>query len=152
MEKCIICNKPTDNEIMWEDEKTKECTPQYVCEDCMWKQIHKEQEEYKAQYEQALKYLQENNYKVIVTGYNDYKEDFKINNNVMECVDIIRKRMEQQNYEERWIDVNWVTYEGCKLEIVTYLYFVQYSDTEIDEYGDFKIEKEQAFWIELTNK
>lgn len=151
MEKCLICNKPTDNEIMWNKENKTRCTPQYVCESCMWKSINKEKAEYQKQYEIALKHLKDNNYKVVVTGYDDYKEEFEINHDVMECVGIIRKRMEQQGYYERWIDISWENYEGCEIEIVDYLYFVKYSKEEVDEFGDFKTEDEQAFWIELTN-
>ena len=106
MEKCIICNQPTDNNIMWESEDKTECTSQYVCEKCMWKSINKDKAEYKIKYDKALKYLKENNYKVIVTGYGDYKEEFQITDDVMGCVTIIRKRMDEQGYVERWIDVD----------------------------------------------
>lgn len=152
MEECLVCSKSTDNEIMWIKENESRCTPQYVCESCMWKSINKEKAEYQKQYDIALKYLKDNNYKVIVTGYDDYKEKFEINRDAMECVSIIRKRMEQQGYCERWIDVAWETYENCEIEVVTYLYFVKYSKTEVDEYGDFTIEYGRAFWIELTNE
>ena len=152
MGNCVVCNSSTDNHIMWKKENETRCTPQYVCEDCMWKSINKEKAEYQKKYEKALIYLKENNYKIIVTGYDDYKEEFKINQDVMECVDIIRKRMKQQGYVERWIDVHWVTYEDCELEIVDYLYFVKYSETKKDEYGDFELNEEQAFWIELTSQ
>ena len=108
--------------------------------------------EYKIKYDKALKYLKDNNYKVIVTGYEDYKEVFEIKDDVMECVDIIRKRMEEQGYIETWIDVDWRTYEGCELELVTYLYFIKFSQIAINDDGEDKIQEEQAFWIELTNK
>ena len=150
MEECLICREPTDNEIMWSKENGTRCTPQYICESCMWKQINKEKVEYQKQYDIALKYLKDNNYKVIVRGYNNHEEEFEINHDVMECVGIIRKRMEKQGYHERWIDISWETYEGCEIEIVDYLYFVKHSEEEVDEYGNSKIEDEQAFWIELT--
>ena len=150
IKECIICNKPTDNEIMWIKENETRCTSQYVCRTCMWKSINKKKAEYQKQYDIALKYLKDNNYKVIVTGYDDYKEEFEMNDNVMECVDIIRKRMERQGYHERWIDISWETYEGCEIEIVDYLYFVKHSEEEVDEYGSPEMESEQAFWIKLT--
>ena len=152
MEECLVCNKPTDNQIMWIKENESRCTPQYVCESCMWESINKEKAEYQKQYEKALQYLKDNSYKVIVTGYDDYKEEFEINHDVMECVGIIRKRMERQGYHERWIDVEMETYSDCDIEVVTYLYFVKHSKTEVDEYGDLAIEDERAFWIELTNE
>jgi hypothetical protein len=143
LKECIICNKLTDNYINWKNEDETECTPQYVCEECMWESIHKEQAEYKIKYDKAVKYLKENNYTVIVESYNDNEEkiteEFEIKEDIMECVDIIRERMEEQGYNETWIDVHWEIYEDCELEIVDYLCFNKGR------------EKEKAFWIELIN-
>jgi hypothetical protein len=150
MEECIICNKPTDNYIMWKSEDETECTPQYVCEDCMWESINKDKAEYKIKYDKALLYLKNNNYRVVVEGYNDYKEEFQIKDEVMDCVNIIRKRMKQQGFFEVWIDVHSEIYEECDLEIVDYLCFDKYNKTEKDERGHSKIDETQAFWIELT--
>lgn len=144
MEKCIVCNKSTDNHIMWKSEDEKHCTAQYVCKECMWKSINKGKAEYKIKYDKAVKYLKDNNYKVVFTSYDDndeqITEEFQIKEDVMECVDIIRERMKQQEYFETWIDVHWETHEDCELEIVDYLCF--------DKRGS---NKDQAFWIELIN-
>jgi DNA-directed RNA polymerase subunit RPC12/RpoP len=106
MNKCIECGKPTDNNIMWSFNNTQSCTPQYVCEKCMWKSINKRKAEYQKKYDKALKYLKDNNYKVIATGYGDFKEIFEIKDDVMGCVDIIREIMKQQGFYEKWIDVD----------------------------------------------
>lgn len=146
MKKCIICGKPTDNHIMWENEDKTECNSQYVCEECMWESINKGKAEYKIKYDKAVKYLKENNYKVIVTSYDENEnpiiEEFQIKEDLMECVDIIRERMKQQGYCESWIDVHWETHADCELEIVDYLCFDKRGNENID----------QAFWIELTNE
>jgi len=138
MNKCIVCDNPTTNYIMWKDKK--ELTPQYVCEECMWESINKDRAKYKIKYDKAVKYLKDKNYKVVVTGYNDYREVFEINQDLMECVDIIIERMEKQNYIRTWIDIESKVYEDCLMEVVTYISFAK------------KDEENQAFWIELTNK
>ena len=154
MGKCVVCKtKKTENKCYWKSDDGKRWLYRCVCVECHDNKIARDRAEYKIKYDQALKYLKENNYYVSVHNGNvNNREIFGIGNDIMGCVDIIRKRMEEQGYFEDWIDLDWVIYDGCEITVVTYLSYIIESEDKKDKYGEPEIEKNMEYWICLTNE
>lgn len=151
--KCCVCDGQAEDRYVFKTGGQTEYSAQYVCEKCLQIAIDKDNKEYKIKYDKALKYLKDNDYKIIVHNGNiNEREIFGIGEKIMGCIDIIRNRMKIQGYFEDWIDLHWEKYEDCEIEIVDYLSFVIASDTEKDEYGGYKVEKSMEFWIYLSNE
>lgn len=125
MGKCIICGCETkDFRCCARKDKNGNSYDDYQCEKCTVEQVRISKRKYFENFnKKVLPYLLENNFKVVVTC-GDSKEEFKItDNNIMYCVDIIRKRMKDRGYYENWIDVHWEKYKGIEFEVVDYLCF-----------------------------
>ncbi len=148
--KCIICGRKTsdfrgcvreENGIFYDD---------FQCEECTNKKVKEAREKYVRDFtEKVLPYLAENHFKVVVKqnliGPNTWKkiEEFPIvDHNIMYCVDVIRNRMKNDGYFEKWIDVHHETYQGVTFEIVDFLSYEQCLDRNKED----RVE----FWLELV--
>ena len=154
MGRCVVCKtKKPVQKYNWKSDDGKRWLSRYVCDECFDKKITKDKEEYKIKYDKALKYFKDNNYYVLVhnNGKTNKDEKFSIGDDIMECVSIIRKRMEDQGYFEDWIDIDWETYDDCEITVVKYLSYIILSKDKRDKYGDLKVEKSIEFWIYITN-
>ena len=129
MGKCIICGCETDDFRCFVREENGIKHNDYQCEKCTIKKVKEQRAMYEKRFNKdVLPYLLKNNFKVVVShcveDREDVVEEFPIkDSHLMYCVGIIRKRMEDEGYEERWIDIHWETYADLEFEIVDYLYF-----------------------------
>lgn len=128
MGKCIICGCDTDDFRGSVREENGKYFNDFQCEECTDKIIAEERAKWEFNFnKKVLPYLLKHNFKVKVTYTKKDKEiieEFPIkNSDLMYCVDIIRKRMEEQGYYEIWIDVHTESYNDVSFEVVDYLGF-----------------------------
>ena len=153
MGKCIVCGCETnDFRCHVRTDLDGSVHDDYECEECIMIEVNKSRKEYEIKFnKKVLPYLLKNNFKVIVTGGLDkiaegdveenIVEEFPIKDlNIMYCVDIIRKRMEDRGYYENWIDVHWEKYKGVEFEIVDYLCFALPDDKSDDSWVSYSLE------------
>lgn len=140
MGKCIICNCETEDFRCCVREENGEYFDDFQCGECTDKIVEKERIKWESDFNnKALPYFIENNFKVIVEG-NDKIEEFPIkDSDVMYCVNIIRKRMEERGYYENWIDVHWEECNGVDFEVVDYLCYALPEDDEGDEWISYHL-------------
>ena len=148
--KCIVCGKETSDFRFGVREENGIFYDDFQCEECTDKKVKKAREEYVRDFtEKVLPYLIENNFKVLVKrnliGPNTWEqvEEFPIiDHNIMYCVDIIRNRMKDDVYFEKWIDVHTTEHNGVVFEVVDFLSYEQCLDRNKED----RIE----FWVELV--
>lgn len=140
MGKCIICNCETEDFRCCVREENGEYFDDFQCGECTDKIVEKERIKWESDFNnKALPYFIENNFKVIVEG-NDKIEEFPIkDSDVMYCVNIIRKRMEERGYYENWIDVHWEECNEVDFEVVDYLCYALPEDDEGGEWISYHL-------------